>query len=95
MATQELTTYKQAEEIVEELGQGGVKNIKIQYLGWSEGGLHGTAPKAASAISKLNSSGVSLKKFLSDMEAKGIKVFHSAELQYVYKSVFADGYASG
>lgn len=95
MATQELTTYKQAEEIVEELLQGGVKNIKIQYFGWSEGGLHGTAPKAASAISKLNSSGVSLKKFLSDMEAKGIKVFHSTELQYVYKSAFADGYASG
>ena len=95
MATQELTTYAQAEKIVEELRQGGVENIKIQYLGWSKGGMHGTAPKAASALSELNGSGVSLKKFLSDMEAKGIKVFHSAQLQYVYKSAFADGYASG
>lgn len=94
-ATQELTTYAQAEEIVAGLQAAGVENIKVQYLGWSEGGMHGTAPKAASALSKLDGSGVSLKKFLSDMAAKGITVFHSTQLQYVYKSAFADGYASG
>lgn len=94
-AVQELTTYAQAEKIVEELQSAGVSNLKIQYQGWAKGGLHGTAPKAASALSKLNASGVSLKKFLSDMTAKGITVFHSAQLQYVYKSALGDGYASG
>lgn len=94
-AVQDLTTYADAEKIVEELTNQGVKNLKVQYSGWSKGGLHNTAPKAASALSSLNKGGVSLKEFLSDMSKMGICVFHSAELQFVYKSALNDGYASG
>lgn len=94
-ATQSLTTYAEAARIVEELQAAGVGNLKVQYKGWSKGGLHGTAPKAASALSVLEKGGVSLKSFLSDMASKGVTVFHSAELQFVYKSALGDGYASG
>lgn len=91
-ATQSLTTYAQAVRIVEELEQAGVGGIKVQYQGWSRGGLHGTAPKAVKALSALNSGGVNLKEFLQKMSAKGIQVFHSAELQFVYDQCLGDGY---
>ena len=94
-ATQALTTYAEAEKIVDELTAACVGSLKVQYKGWSKGGLHGTAPKAASALSELNGSGSSLKKFLADMQEKGVTVFHSTQLQYVYKSALGDGYASG
>jgi hypothetical protein len=36
-----LTTYKQAEEIIDELTTGGVKNINVRYNYWQKGGYYG------------------------------------------------------
>ncbi|MCM1188944.1 MAG: DUF5696 domain-containing protein [bacterium] len=90
--TQELTTYEQAAEAVRELAAEGVENIKVEYSGWSSGGLHGKAPGGTKSLSCLNGGGTDLEDFLREMESAGIPVFHTAQLQYVYSDGAFDGY---
>lgn len=91
--TQELTTYAQASDAIAQLESAGVEGIKVEYSGWSTGGLHGTAPGGIKVLGCLNESGVKLKDFLQEMQEKDIPVFHTAQLQYVYKDTLADGYS--
>ncbi len=42
-AVEPLTTFAQAEDIAGQLADLGVKNQKMVYTGWMNGGLHGTA----------------------------------------------------
>lgn len=90
--TQELTTYEQAAAAVGELTEGGVDGIKVEYSGWSSGGLHGGAPGGVKALGCLNTSGMKQKDFLREMDENGIPVFYTAQLQYVYKDTLFDGY---
>lgn len=92
-ATQELTTYEQAADAVSELEAAGVSGLKVAYSGWSTGGLHGTAPAGIRALSCLNTSGLKLEGFLAQMKEKEIPVFHTIQLQYVYKETVGDGYS--
>ena len=39
-----MTTFRQAGEILEDLGSQGVKGISVNYRGWQEGGLSGALP---------------------------------------------------
>ncbi len=89
---QELTTYEQAAGAVKELAQAGVEGIRMEYSGWSSGGLHGTAPGNVKSLSQLNTSRMDLKDFVEEMAAEGIPVFNTAQLQYVYMDQFFDGY---
>lgn len=91
-AVESMTTYAQATQIVNELQQEGVEHLKISYAGWSRGGFHGTAPRAAAALRQLEDGGVTMDVFLEDMEKRNIPVFHTAQLQYVYKDVWGDDY---
>lgn len=90
--TQELTTYKQAADAVKELSAGGVEGIKVEYSGWSSGGLHGVAPGGTKALGCLKESGVDQSDFLREMGEAQIPVFHTAQLQYVYRDAAFDGY---
>lgn len=92
-ATQELTTYAQASDVISELQTAGVEGIKVEYSGWSTGGLHGTAPGGIRALDCLNTLDTKLSDFLAQMEEKDIPVFHTAQLQYVYKDTVGDGYS--
>lgn len=91
-ATQKLTTYAQALEALEELAAQGVGSMKVEYSGWSTGGMQNAAPGATKSLGCLNGSGVGLKDFLARTEQMGIPVFHSAQLQYVWRDGAFDGY---
>lgn len=90
--TQELTTYQQAAEAVRQLTESGVEGIRVEYSGWSSGGLHGKAPGGVKALGCLEKSGMDQKKFLQAMGELSIPVFHTAQLQYVYRDGAFDGY---
>ena len=90
--TQELTTYEQAAEAVRELTEGGAAGIKVEYSGWSSGGLHGGAPGGVKALGCLKTSEMNLADFQSRMAQEGIPVFYTAQLQYVYDDGLLDGY---
>lgn len=90
--TQELTTYEQAAEAVRELQDDGVSGIKVEYSGWSSGGLHGGAPGGVKALKCLKTSKFGQKDFQQEMAEAGVPVFYTAQLQYVYQDEFFDGY---
>lgn len=89
---QELTTYEQAAEAVRELTDSGAAGIKVEYSGWSSGGLHGGAPGGVKALKCLKTSGMNQKDFQQEMTAAGVPVFYTAQLQYVYQDGLLDGY---
>lgn len=89
---QELTTYEQAAEAVRELTEGGAEGIKLEYSGWSSGGLQGGAPGGVKALKCLKTSGMNQKGFQQEMAAAGVPVFYTAQLQYVYQDGLLDGY---
>lgn len=89
---QELTTYEQAAEAVRELTDSGAAGIKVEYSGWSSGGLHGGAPGGVKALKCLKTSGMNQKDFQQEMTTAGVPVFYTAQLQYVYQDGLLDGY---
>ena len=89
---QELTTYEQAAEAIRELTDSGAAGIKVEYSGWSSGGLHGGAPGGVKALKCLKTSGMNQKDFQQEMTAAGVPVFYTAQLQYVYQDGLLDGY---
>ena len=50
-----MTTYDEAGDIVEELNEIGVGNIKMNYLGWFNGGYYHDVPEKVKNVSELGS----------------------------------------
>lgn len=50
---QPLTTFSQAQDILKELQDGGIHNLKVRYTGWFNGGLRHKIPSSVSVDSKL------------------------------------------
>lgn len=89
-----LTTFAQAEEIVDELKSRGIDDQVMIYSGWMNGGLHGTAATKVKTVKALEKDGVSLQELQSDMEDSGIDTFMMMDLQYVYNDQLFDGYTA-
>ena len=88
------TTYRQAAEITDQLLAGGVSNVNLIYSGWANGGLHGSAYTKISEVGKLSGGGMDREKFQKEIEQRGVNLFFTAELQYVYKDELMDGYSA-
>ncbi len=69
-----LTTFDQAEEILTELRERGVADIRLRYSGWFNGGLGHTVPKSISVDSAIGGS-KGLRDFMDYANNEGIKVF--------------------
>lgn len=93
-STETLTSFKQAKEIISQLSNNGISNIKVQYSGWLNEGLEASAPVKADVVTKLEKGGTTLKKFISSMAELGIPVYTTVDLQYVYKDGIFDGYTA-
>ncbi len=93
-AVQPLTTFAQAEEIAGKLTELGVRNQKMIYSGWMNGGLHCTAAMKVKAVGSLGKGGVSVKKLQQDMAGLGIDTFMTVDMQYVYQDKLLDGYST-
>lgn len=90
--TQELTTYERAAQAVRELVESGVQDIRVEYSGWSSGGLRGKAPGGIKALRCLKTSDMDQEDFQREMAQAGALVFYTAQLQYVYQDGAFDGY---
>lgn len=78
--TQVLTTFKQAQKMVDDMTGNGIKNIKMQYEGIANAGLNQRAVEKVKIASDLG--GKSGLKDLSDsLEAVGGSLFPSFKLQ--------------
>ena len=51
----EMTTYKEAKSIAENLAEGGISNIRMNYLGWFNGGYYHDVPDKIKDATELGS----------------------------------------
>lgn len=87
-----LTTFEQAQEILDQLLEKGVANINVKYRGWANGGMTNTIYKNINILSCLGG-----KKSFNDLMAyakeKGINIFPETELLLVYEDKLFDGFS--
>ncbi|MBR4072599.1 MAG: hypothetical protein IKK24_01540 [Clostridia bacterium] len=82
-----LTSYKQAEKIIKQLKDGGIKNINLKYSYNTNGGQYTNVPNGINLISDIGS-----KKELSALSRSVSRLFIPVELQRVYNDKSFDSY---
>lgn len=82
---QPLTTFAEAEGILERLRDSGVAHIVASYRGWMRGGEHGRVPARVVPERKLGGWG-GLQDLLRFSRAAGIELYLDADLLPVYRN---------
>lgn len=88
-----LTTYKEAQAILEQLQADGMKNMSVKLSGWMNGGVQQKILKKVKLVSDLGS-----KKDLNNLTAyaasNGIDLYLDGITNYAYDSDIFDGFFS-
>ena len=88
-----LTTFENAQAMMDELAQNGVNNVSLRYRGWMNGGLNYSVPSSLSIESKLGGkSGFS--NLLSYMSGKNYSLFPEVDFRIVRRDDLFDGYST-
>lgn len=87
-----LTTFEQAQSMLEELHGLGMTNLVLRYKGWMNGGMISTAPTELDVESELGGEDdlEALKKYA---DSKGIKIFPDMNFSYVETQSMFDGFS--
>ena len=88
-----LTSFSQAQEMADRLLADGVKDLKVQYIGWLSGGVRQQAASSASAMSLLGGR----KGFLSladHARRSGFTLYPDVSFGYVWKDTLFDGFSN-
>lgn len=88
-----LTTFAQAQEMLETLMADGISNINLKYVGWANGGLYSTAPSKLKVQKELGGDDglEDLVKFAKD---NGIGIYPDLDFTYVSNFSFGDKFSS-
>ena len=87
----ELTTYKEAEEIVTELQASGMNNMSVKMSGWMNGGVQQKMLEKVKLISDLGSK-KSLKNMTATANGLNIPVYFDGITNYAKDSDLLDGF---
>ena len=87
----ELTTYKEAQKIVEELYAEGMSNMSVKLTGWMNGGVQQRILNSAKTVSDLGSK-KDLRNMISSAADKGVVVYLNGITNYAMDSDFFDGF---
>lgn len=87
-----LTTFEQAQTILNELLERDIGNIKLRYTGWANGGLNNSVYSSANPVSALGSSS-DLRELIGYAADQNIPVYMDAEIMYVYEDKLLDGFS--
>jgi len=85
-----LTTFAQAEKILEELKGLGVDDLAVKYTGWQEGGLEGKIPSKVTFERKLGGKSA-YNSLIETAEANGSLLFMDFDYVNLYKG--GNGYS--
>ena len=79
-----LTTFKEAQAVLQELQRDGVSNVKLRYSGWFNGGVRHSFPTSLKVDGKLGGAG-GLKELARFAQAEGMELFPDVSFLNVYK----------
>ncbi len=86
-----LTTFDQAEEIVQALFDNGVKDLKLRYLGMINGGMNQRYAGNFKVEGNLGGK-KGYQNFLTKMESLGVEVYPDIDVTHVYQDRMFDGF---
>lgn len=89
----ELTTFEEAQEMIEELYGEGFKNMTVKLTGWCNGGVNQKILKSAKVVSALGSK-KDLQKLSDKASELGIDFYLEGVTQYAYDSGITNGFFS-
>lgn len=86
-----LTTFEQAEAMIGELQESGIKDLNIRFTGWANGGVR---QKVLTGVHTLNELGGDrgMKKLITAAKDKGINLFFDGISCFAYDSGLFDGF---
>ena len=88
-----LTTFEQAESIVDELLDDGIDNIKLRYTGWLAGGVEHIYPNKVE-IEKALGGQTGFTGLVESLRAKGIAMFPDVTQTIAARDTINDGFNS-
>ena len=89
----ELTTYKEAAEIVRGLSEQGVDNMSVKLSGWCNGGVNQKMLSSVHTVRSLGST-KQLAELCNVCAETGTKIYLNGITQYAYDSNLLDGFFS-
>nr|WP_144922149.1 DUF5696 domain-containing protein [Paenibacillus bovis] len=91
--TEILTTYEQANSMVDSLQKDGIQNLRVKYSGWFNGGLNHYFPNKIRLLKGVDK-GFKQKEFLNKMKESNIPIFFDADFGYIYDDRLFDGFST-
>ena len=88
-----LTTYKQAESIIETLLENKINNLSVSYHGWMKNGLESGYPNKVRLESKLGTES-ELKDLIAMTNSNQVHLYPSVDFMLVYSDRWFDGFRS-
>ena len=89
----ELTSYKDAQAMIQKLSDQGMKNMSVKLSGWCNGGIYQKVLSKVKLISDLGSK-KDLKNMISTAGSLGVDVYLDGVTHYAYNSDIFDGFFS-
>ena len=86
-----VTTFTQAETVVEHFLGQGVNNLVVRYNGWLKGGIEHVFPTGLKLESKLGTK-QELKDLASNLNAKNVKLYPNVNFLHVFKTTLFDDF---
>ncbi len=86
-----LTTYKEADAIIQELKGEGFNNMSVKLSGWTNGGVQQEILKKINLVSDLGSK-KDLKNLIANANEIGVPVYLDGITNYAYNSNIFDGF---
>ncbi len=87
----ELTSYKEAKGVVEQLLSYGITDLNIKYNGWFNEGIIHEAPNKVDLISELGSK-KDFKELVSYTNENNVKLYLESTFQFVYGNNMMDNF---
>lgn len=90
-STEVLTSFTDAQEIMEEMLADGYANLVVRYTGWMNGGVTHSIPKDVDLVRGMGGK-KALKSLLAFAESNGIDIYLSGRVENAYDSDVFDGF---
>lgn len=90
-AIQPLTTYDQAGQIINEVMDAGISNIKVKYTGWFNGGIRHSLPDDINLQRQLGGRRA-FERLVNFADKNGIELYPSVSFEYAYRDKLFDSF---
>ena len=90
-STVALTTFDQADTILSDLVDGGVKDLNVRYTGWSNGGVQQKVLSKVNVLWELGGD-EGAKKLISSAKARDVDLYFDGISTFAYRSGLLQGF---